>query len=82
MICKKTGHFAQSKSCKNEKHVRSVIKTESPPENTSNDTESDGEIGCIVVSAVNTGKTNDEIVTIKINGKTQPNGLIQVARKH
>ena len=46
-----------------------MIKTESPPENTSSDTESDDEIGRIVVSAVNTGKTDDIIVTIKINGK-------------
>ena len=59
----------QSKSCKNEKHVRSVIKTENPLENTSSDTESDDEIGRIIVSAVNTGETDDEIVTIKINGK-------------
>ena len=52
VICKKTGHFAQSKTRKNEKHVRSVIKTESPLENTSSDTESDDEIGHIIVGAV------------------------------
>ena len=59
-----------------------MIKTESPLENTSSGTESDDEIGRIIVGAVNIGETDDEIVTIKINGKTQPNGLIQVARKH
>ena len=70
MICKKTGHdFARSKSCKNEKHIRSVIKTESPLENTSSDTEPDDEIGHIIVGAVNAGETDDEMVTIKINGK-------------
>ena len=46
-----------------------MIKTESPLENTSSDTESDDEIGRIIVGAVNIGETDDEIVTIKINGK-------------
>ena len=57
-----------------------MIKTESPPEDTSSETESDDEIGRIIVGAVNTGKTDDEIVSIKINGTTKR--VDSVARKH
>ena len=68
--CNKIGHFAKSQACKGSKHIRSVDNSNNSDSSTgASDSESDDEIGRITVGSLHTGKADEELVTVKINGE-------------
>ena len=68
-VCKEVGHFAKSKTCSGiKKKVRSIPTDETGSHGDNSDTESDEEIGRVLIAALTKG-SDEELVSIFINGK-------------